>query len=67
VVLHDKGGGNIGPFESKRQAEKALALFLSGVKGVSSSCRRLQATGKVFAPSFLMICIKTPLKLLTFL
>jgi hypothetical protein len=25
-------GGNIGPFESKRQAEKSLALFLSGVK-----------------------------------
>jgi ATP-dependent RNA circularization protein (DNA/RNA ligase family) len=30
-------GSNIGPFESKRQAEKALALFLSGVRNDSSN------------------------------
>ena len=29
-------GGNIGPFESKRQAEKSLALYLSGMKAGSS-------------------------------
>lgn len=29
-------GDNIGPFESKRQAEKSLALYISGVKGDSS-------------------------------
>lgn len=29
-------GGNIGPFETKRQAERSLALFLSGVRDDSS-------------------------------